>query len=148
MFPLSGLVLGAFRAMVVLELESVVLDLESEVFLEASLELAFPVSPSSIWGDREKAWGLLFCRAQAGGGVLIGLHVLREKLGGVQGGPAAPFRVGECQHSPLRSSKVSESLSLSHSATAAAQAAAAKAAKYGKCPGPAYSHAQGSVLPP
>lgn len=64
MFPLSGLVLGAFRATVVLELESVVLELESEV----SLELVFPMSPSPIWGNREKAWGLLFCRAQGGGG--------------------------------------------------------------------------------
>lgn len=51
--------LGAFRATEVLELESVVLELESEV----SLELAFPVSPSSTWGNRAKAWGLLFCRA-------------------------------------------------------------------------------------
>lgn len=90
-FPLSGSVLGAFQATVVLEPESVVLELESVVLepeLEVSLELAFPVSLSSIWGNREKAWGLLFCRARGGGGVLIGLHVLRKKLGNVQGGPA------------------------------------------------------------
>lgn len=47
-FPLLGLVLGAFLAMVFP-------DLASEVSLEASLELAFPVSPSSIWGNWEKA---------------------------------------------------------------------------------------------
>ncbi|ELK06846.1 hypothetical protein PAL_GLEAN10011989 [Pteropus alecto] len=47
-FPLMGLVLGAFLATVVLELDS-------EVSLEASLELVFPVSPSSIWGNWEKA---------------------------------------------------------------------------------------------
>lgn len=73
-FPRMGLVLGAFLALVVSELES-------EVSL-ASQELAFPVSPSSIWGNQEKACGLLFPRALGGvGECRLGFNVLREELG-------------------------------------------------------------------
>lgn len=51
-FPLTGLVLGAFLALVVLGLES---EVSLEPSLESSLELAFPVSPSSIQGNQEKS---------------------------------------------------------------------------------------------
>lgn len=93
-YPLSGLVLAAFLATVVLELESVVLELESvvlELELEASLELVFPISPSSIWGNREKAGGCSSIELEGVGSVDWG--VCREGLQRLSGEESS-------QHSP------------------------------------------------